>query len=505
MNVLNSYQSSSAALRINAAFNEVSTVPPRLFQALGTFAPMVSVAITINVSHNPLQTIHPAAFEVTGANQFTKLEYANIILDYPTTGHIRPPGRPFSYNGIEWSTFGGAMLVSLRGTGLNMNIVSNLTADSKAPARYVVILDDNNYTEVTSCAFCGSRATGISLGNNRISRMASDAFNYSLVLDSLDLSHNLLTYIDITFLSNTPALSTLIVANNSLWAMPITNNHIRSQDNASENVLSCDTFGPELDSCRCPAGSVFNVHCGYGRCTSTSTGCARGLMFASGSCADAPNSTCLTSCPRNRYYSQTLWECLPVTVCDRAFRLQGSQTAFLQAYEYESPTITSDRQCSICSTCPSGYETVPCTATSNTQCVLEIKLSIGDIAAIILAVVLLAIGMTAGFLYGRKQSREKVRRVGCLKLGIFVTSPMPPQVKTQDELELTARLLGDVQDENTRVTEENVLMEQAWTIAESDLTFGESIGEGGFGTVFRGSWGHIPVAIKVRVRTTSHN
>lgn len=82
---------------------------------------------------------------------------------------------------------------------------------------------------------------------------------------------------------------------------------------------------------------------------------------------------------------------------------------------------------------------------------------------------------------------------------------MPPQVKTQDELELTARLLGDVQDENTRVTEENVLMEQAWTIAESDLTFGESIGEGGFGTVFRGSWGHIPVAIKVRVRTTSHN
>jgi hypothetical protein len=44
------------------------------------------------------------------------------------------------------------------------------------------------------------------------------------------------------------------------------------------------------------------------------------------------------------------------------------------------------------------------------------------------------------FLYGKRQSHRRAA--------------------TKNELELTERLLGDVQDENTRVTEENVLMEQ---------------------------------------------
>lgn len=48
--------------------------------------------------------------------------------------------------------------------------------------------------------------------------------------------------------------------------------------------------------------------------------------------------------------------------------------------------------------------------------------------------------------------------------------------------------------------EENTRMEQAWSIAENHLTFGQVIGEGASGRVFRGTWGHIPVAIKVLLR-----
>jgi hypothetical protein len=68
---------------------------------------------------------------------------------------------------------------------------------------------------------------------------------------------------------------------------------------------------------------------------------------------------------------------------------------------------------------------------------------------------------------------------------------------TKSHLELTEILLGDVKDEKERFAEENELMEQGWLIAQEDLAFGDVIGEGSFGRVFKGLWGFIPVAIKV--------
>ena len=62
--------------------------------------------------------------------------------------------------------------------------------------------------------------------------------------------------------------------------------------------------------------------------------------------------------------------------------------------------------------------------------------------------------------------------------------------ETTTNLELTERLLDGQRDENE-------LMGQAWSIAEEDLTFGKLIGEGAFGRVWDGTWGHVPVAIKV--------
>ena len=61
---------------------------------------------------------------------------------------------------------------------------------------------------------------------------------------------------------------------------------------------------------------------------------------------------------------------------------------------------------------------------------------------------------------------------------------------TATSLELTERLLDEER-------EEIELMGQAWSIAEGDLTFGEVIGEGAYGRVYKGMWGYVEVAIKV--------
>lgn len=61
--------------------------------------------------------------------------------------------------------------------------------------------------------------------------------------------------------------------------------------------------------------------------------------------------------------------------------------------------------------------------------------------------------------------------------------------QTQSELELTERLLGDVQEEKERATDEVAVMEQAWVIEEGDLALGAAIGQGAYGTVCRGVWG----------------
>lgn len=87
-----------------------------------------------------------------------------------------------------------------------------------------------------------------------------------------------------------------------------------------------------------------------------------------------------------------------------------------------------------------------------------------------MAVFILAIATAAGATYGRGQSRKRQH--------------------TEVALELTERLLGDVHYEKDLVTEEKERMEQAWVIEETDLAYGEVLGEGAFGRVYRGTWGY---------------
>ena len=60
---------------------------------------------------------------------------------------------------------------------------------------------------------------------------------------------------------------------------------------------------------------------------------------------------------------------------------------------------------------------------------------------------------------------------------------------TMEEFELTAKLLVDEREQNQRVR-------NAWEIDADQLTFGATIASGASGTVYKGNWMHIPVAIK---------
>lgn len=137
-----------------------------------------------------------------------------------------------------------------------------------------------------------------------------------------------------------------------------------------------------------------------------------------------------------------------------------------QRYEYKKNTPTTDRLCSICSKCPSGYNVIQCTSTSNTVCT---NLRAWVIAAIVVGVLVPILLLVVGLQYTRKNTALRV---------------------TVSNLELTERLLDD-----ERVEVE--LMGQAWSIGHEDISFGPVIGEGAYGRVYKGTWGHVPVAIKV--------
>lgn len=107
------------------------------------------------------------------------------------------------------------------------------------------------------------------------------------------------------------------------------------------------------------------------------------------------------------------------------------------------------------------FSTTLCTKTENTRCARIYELNAGDIAAIVMSVVILAVIATIGWMYGKTQSRR--------------------HHMTANELEMTEMLLGDVTHEKDRITEEHDLMSRAWEISERDLVMGDVIGMGGMG------------------------
>lgn len=455
-----SYTGAIAPLTMDLLWNNLTMVPSELLGSFNFYTqPSPFAVVTLNMPYNPITYIAFDAFSV-GAVHHAHVQSLTVDVSHPTNGSIRFGGAPFDFGGVNWANAAnagsagsaGSFTLKLDATGIDFAILNAVgDAHNTPPALNVAV---------------------------RYNGLRSVHLNASVPsLTQLDLSGNRLSILTSDFASKVP-FAKLTITDNSVWAMPTIGNHVQGGGTGG-NMLSCTSHSPKASGCRCahPDFAV-SIHCGFTMCTQhpEHTAFNSTHLVNASDCSSAPFSAYVSGVPNGTFYDATTEAFTSLTDCSTAFTRAGG-SGFLRAFEYRGHTPTTDRQCSICSTCPQQFDITPCTATSNTNCTRHSGLSPGDIAAIVLSLILFGIAAAVGAVYGRRQSTTRAR--------------------TQSELSLTERLLGDVQTEKDRIEGENSLMEQGWAIAEGDLAFGESIGEGAFGRVFRGMWGHIPVAIKV--------
>jgi hypothetical protein len=383
--------------------------------------------ITVDLSSNPLASIDRAAF----AGNSSWLKSLAINVSAPTAGLISNMPSDFDFTGISWEpTSGGIFNVALDGTGVSYSVVQALSVAHGGPTAFILSLRNNHYTEISNEAFSSVSVTALDLRQNQITRFSPSAFNYTIQLETLLLSENNLSVVDATLFSNTPLLHTLAIQDNAIWAVPSASNHIVPTVLAGGNVVQCQEWAPISVGCSCTTGFSLSIHCGYVRCTldDLPNGCPIGSIFNSSDCSQAPFSGCVLGAVTGQYYRGEIRAFLPLTECAVAFPRDGS---FLPAYEVDPPfltslgTATTNRLCSVCATCPAGYDTTQCTPTSQTRCIRSTKLSAGDAAAIVLALVILGVSAAVGVVYGRTKSQQRNL--------------------TLNELELTEKLLGTVQ------------------------------------------------------------
>eukprot|EP00035_Acanthoeca_spectabilis_P008863 m.159399 g.159399 ORF g.159399 m.159399 type:complete len:1116 (+) comp14529_c0_seq3:71-3418(+) len=470
-----SFTAGTTGLTVDCQYNNVTHLPPFLFNNVGNqvftnFFP----AVILRLSNNPIQSVDPDAFN----GGYLKSAY--VDLSNSSDGAIAFPSTFFFQNSSWDTSTHGALVVDVSNTSANLSVVAALSTGYNHPRTVEVVLSHNRLTEIPAHVFSATAATTIRLSHNAITSISPHAFagNFLMPLQILDLANNLLSALTVDVLSYIPRDATLAVDNNVVWALPLAGNY-HMPGRTTGNVLQCAEYGPAVASnCTCSSGYELSVFCGFVRCTLISEphGCPLQSIFNRSDCQDAPRSSCVHGGLQGQYYSVVDERFLAVTQCATAFP-EVSGEVFRKAFEFRPPTRTSNRLCSVCSECPTGFLTTPCSPTTNTKCTRSGRLSAGSIAAIAMAVFILAIATAAGATYGRGQSRKRQH--------------------TEVALELTERLLGDVHYEKDLVTEEKERMEQAWVIEETDLAYGEVLGEGAFGCVYRGTWGHIAVAIKV--------
>eukprot|EP00041_Stephanoeca_diplocostata_P035501 m.1256491 g.1256491 ORF g.1256491 m.1256491 type:complete len:1443 (+) comp24711_c0_seq1:673-5001(+) len=526
LTMLQSFTNSSSTLTLMLENNNIAYLPGNLMSFIGSViavhmfdtgvqVPSLYPSLTLFLGANPITYISQVMFDAVGsvALSIFKLDIAGI-------NGIETPNSPFFFAG--WAESACELLsVNAEGTALEASFV-NLFADNPCKALRMNMMNNqmirldpllssvefdislnlshneirqlpmnafqfegtvdlayNTLTMIPAGAFNGSKVRYLNMSHNNIEVISPTAFNYTFFVLQLYLEHNNISIVPQNVLDNLPGLNVLDLRNNQVAFLPVSGNHIAAPRDVVGNILQCDRYGPQLQGCTCAytSGLVYSEHCGYGRCMPSETGCDRGALRLTSNCSAAPLSICIYTCDNDEYFDGNSSQCLPVTDCSAVFEANtgAANGGYLPGYQFQFPTLSTNRLCSICPVCDPGFETIPCTATSSTQCVKLSRLSTSDIALIVMAVVLPVVLflLLQYLILFRKRSKAAMVRLGA----------------TRHELELTEKLLGGYREENQR-------MLNAWEIAEADIHLEQHLATGSYGAVWRGVWGHIPVAVK---------
>lgn len=393
------------------------------------------------------------------SNSITTVE--SDIFGLPNTGIL---GLTFSVAGnrLDTSAFENVVLSS-----------RSIPSDTPAFLSVQLNFSSNMVTNVTSRLFSGVKLSSLDLRNNMITHIAGDAFEASFTLTILNLAHNFLTALSQDLIGNIPGVTSLNVSYNNILAMPISGGFLTTAS-AVGNPLVCESYGPQRTNCRCISTSeqpLFQPtnHCGYTRCSLFRTGCPPEQLPNNSDCDKGPWTSCVFATSSTLgvlYFDNASGAIYSVRNCNTTFPDPHRPGKFLPAYEYANYSLTSNRLCSICSSCPDGYDATPCTATSNSKCTKQKHLSPALIIAIALATVLVvscSLFITC-WMYQRKEE-------GRITLGSTLAS-----------LDGAAKELHVEKEEIAR-------MKRAWAIDANDLVFGRQIGLGGTARVFEGTWG----------------
>ena len=259
------------------------------------------------------------------------------------------------------------------------------------------------------------------------------------------------------------------------------------------NCSSAAVFINEVRTPPCPPGQFVTTRPTNSSCGDCQAGCAtnqRLVSFPARNSSDPGLCVPMTQCGQSEYQRAPGRCCSDAQLTTWVENTGGSGVLPVEAVctvvgddfckdafwpDGDNPVYISNPRCSPTTQCSSSELTsAPATLTSDAICVpkSETTTSSGHptprpgIVVLWIVLVFIIVGLGVKFYRSNKSLDE-----------------------TLESFELQTKLLDTEREHNQRVR-------QAWEIAADQLSFGETIASGASGTVYRGKWAHIPVAIK---------
>eukprot|EP00040_Diaphanoeca_grandis_P036859 m.237203 g.237203 ORF g.237203 m.237203 type:complete len:1290 (-) comp33701_c0_seq1:4-3873(-) len=439
---------------------------------------------------------------IEALSAFSSFQGSTLSLDFSDNGiTVLPPS--------VTTTLADMYALEVCKIGLSNNAITRLPPHAFAGATHldlshnlITLLAADTFSHNQSTAQCASPSSAstnyklqwLDLTYNSITMIDAVAMPSSTEMVWLNLSHNLLEFIPQSIQESLPNLAMIDLSYNRIEKV-LQNNRLFQRSMFVGNTIECEKYWPELDGCKCQDDvKKYTVnYCGYSMCSEYSDGCPSGSYIMS-ECAEPHTISCMGQCEGAQFLtidaSRQHAFCKDYTVCDKAFlqsSTNGSAPVYLPAYQFSAPTITSDRVCAVCSTCPvdsDGYEVTKCTATEDSRCTkitvtnsVSHKLSSGQAGGLAFGVIIAVLMIAALCWWGLNHKSGKRKTLHSFHV-------------QSETLELKSRLL-DEEEQKTAAAQ------QSWKISWGDLELTHMLGRGSFGVVSEAWWFGTRVAVKV--------